>query len=184
MRVLGIDEVGRGCWAGPLVVVGVILDDEIEGLRDSKKLSEMKRRGFEVEIRKRAVDIAIAWVNPKFIDTYGLGVGMKSAVVQIYEELKENEIDEVIIDGNIDYLKLNNSKAVVGADDRVNAVCAASIVAKQARDRFMKLAHRKYPNYAFDRNVGYGTGLHKAGLEQFGVSDVHRMSFKPVAKLL
>ncbi len=180
MLTVGIDEVGRGCWAGPLVAGAVILKGPIAGLKDSKLLSKSQRERLAAEIRVEALAFGLGWVNPGQIDKYGLtqatALAMRRALrcVQI-------EFGEIIIDGNVNYLKSDKrSRALVNADNLVPAVSAASIIAKVARDKFMCEQASKFPNYGFEKHVGYGTSLHQAMLKEFGVCRLHRQSFKPI----
>lgn len=182
--IMGIDEVGRGCWAGPLVAGAVILNRSIAGLRDSKKLTKAQRQKLDAEIRVHAVAIGIGWVTPAEIDEIGLtaavGLAMERAVAEIQEPY-----DEMIIDGNYNFLPTHaGSKCVIKADDTVPAVSAASIVAKVARDNYMSKVAKVYPGYAFENHVGYGTLLHRTALEEQGVCDLHRRSFAPIRALL
>lgn len=184
MVTVGIDEVGRGCWAGPLVSAAVVLDKQITGLRDSKKLSKVQRERLAAEIQVEAMAFGLGWVKPTEIDEIGLSaavkLAMKRALIQIVIDY-----DELIIDGNINYFPENPAaKAIIKADNSVPAVSAASIIAKVARDKYMSELGREYANYRFDKHVGYGTALHIEMLRKFGVSNIHRKSFKPVKSLL
>jgi ribonuclease HII len=184
MVSVGIDEVGRGCWAGPVVAGAVILDEPISGLKDSKKLSKKQRARLASEIHVSALAVGIGWVQPAEVDEIGLsaavGLAMQRALKQILVGY-----DEIIIDGNFNFLPDNpKAKAIIKADTSVPAVSAASIVAKVARDNFMAEISAKYPGYGFEKHVGYGTALHLEKLKLHGVSDLHRRSFKPVQALL
>lgn len=184
MISVGIDEVGRGCWAGPVVAGAVVLAEPIAGLKDSKLLSKKQREKLAVEIKLWALAIGIGWVEPSKVDEIGLtaavGLAMRRALEQI--ELTYNEI---IIDGNFNFLADNpKARAIIKADSTVPAVSAASIVAKVARDKYMAGIAADYPDYGFERHVGYGTALHLERLKLHGVSDLHRRSFKPVRALL
>lgn len=184
MVIVGIDEVGRGCWAGPLVAGAVVLGKPILGLADSKVLSRRQRDELASKIHTEAVAVGLGWVAPAFIDMYGLTLSVQRAMQQALAAINV-PYDEIIIDGNYNYLP-NEPLAsfLIKADATVPAVSAASIVAKVARDNFMQLAAKGYPDYGFERHVGYGTALHHANLVQFGVCDLHRKSFKPVRALL
>jgi ribonuclease HII len=182
---VGIDEVGRGCWAGPLVAGAVILPVPILGLKDSKKLTKLQRVRLAEQIETEAVAIGIGWVWPEEIDREGLTISVKRAM-----ELALNAIqvdyDEVIIDGNINYFVENpKARALIRADDLIPAASAASIVAKVARDDYMTtVAHRKFPLFGFDKHVGYGTAAHISALREYGVTNIHRMSYKPIQKFV
>lgn len=186
MVIVGIDEVGRGCWAGPLVAGAVllplnsVLEDCPLKLRDSKKMTK-KQRQLASDYLCENVVYGLGWVWPAEIDAHGLtwavGVAMGRALAEVTADY-----DEIIIDGNINYFPNDSrARAVVKADDSVLAVSAASIVAKVARDKYMTDLDEKYACYEFGRHVGYGTAAHIAALRQFGVCDLHRRSFKPVA---
>lgn len=184
MITVGIDEVGRGCWAGPLVAAAVSLAVPIEGLRDSKKLSSRRRKQLAGIIRAEASALGLGWVTPREIDALGLsravGLAMERALAEAC-----TDYDELIIDGNINYFADDpKALAIVRADDSVPAVSAASIVAKVARDAYMAQLGDKYAGYGFAAHVGYGTAAHLAALKQYGVSDIHRLSYKPIQRLL
>ena len=183
MRIVGIDEVGRGCWAGPVVAGAVLLIDEIPGLRDSKKLSK-KRRAMLSELIHVSAVFGLGWVTPAEVDQIGLtaavGLAMQRALDQI-----TRPYDQIIIDGNYNFMP-DNSKVstLVRADDTVPAVSAASIVAKVARDEYMAQLGTKYPVYGFTKHVGYGTEAHRKALHEHGVTPEHRKSYKPIQALL
>lgn len=184
MITVGIDEVGRGCWAGPLVAGAVILNEPITGLKDSKKLSKKQRERLAVSIEIEAAAISLGWVTAAEIDYIGLSAAVGLAMQRALEQITA-AYDEIIIDGNVNFFPENpKARAVIKADDSVEAVSAASIVAKVARDRYMAEIAEKYPDYGFKKHVGYGTALHLERLKLYGVSDLHRRSFKPVNALL
>lgn len=191
MVTLGIDEVGRGPWAGPLVAGAVVLREPVEGLADSKKLTKKRRETLDVAIRAHGF-VGIGWVKPSEIDTLGMTNAVKLAMLRAVKTLHETcrEYDEIVIDGNINYFKnvkglsSDSVRAEVRADGTVPAVSAASIVAKVARDNYMAKAAETYPGYGFEKHVGYGTAAHLAALQAHGVTPEHRRSFKPVGALL
>lgn len=184
METVGIDEVGRGCWAGPLVAGAVVLDKPIAGLKDSKKLSKSQREKLAEIIKTQAKAIGLGWVQPVEIDDIGLTAAVRLAMQRALHEIVI-KYDEIIIDGNLNFLQSEpKARAVVKADDGVPAVSAASIVAKVARDNYMAEIAEQYPDYGFTSHVGYGTALHLERLKLHGVSELHRRSFKPVAALL
>lgn len=184
MVTLGVDEVGRGCWAGPLVAGAVILGDTIQGLRDSKKLPRAERERLSLIITDRAKAIGIGWVAPSEIDAIGLTAAVRLAMQRAIDQITL-DYEELIIDGNFNFFPAN-SKAVacIKADDSVPAVSAASIVAKVARDDYMRQAAVDYPEYGFETNVGYGTGYHQQQLRKIGITRLHRQSYKPIKALL
>ncbi len=181
--ILGIDEVGRGCWAGPLVVGAVILGKEISGLTDSKLLSKKKREELDQQIQESAKFVGLGWVEPKEIDELGLTASMKLAIKRALESAPE--VTQIIIDGNINYLA-DDSKVItqIKADQTVPAVSAASIVAKVARDTYMENASKDHPDFGFETHVGYGTKVHREALTMHGVTSLHRLSYKPIQALL
>jgi ribonuclease HII len=183
MIVMGIDEVGRGCWAGPLVVGAVILSEPLEGLTDSKLLNSTKREVLAALIHEQAL-CGIGWVSPSEIDELGLTAATTLAMERAIADMPD-EYDEIIIDGSVQYLPAHpKAKTLIKADLTVPAVSAASIIAKVARDEYMREAAARYPQYGFERHVGYGTALHSTRLKAHGVSDLHRRSFKPVRVLV
>ena len=190
LMLVGIDEVGRGCWAGPLVAGAVILppdfspSDKAVHLRDSKKLSKKQRELAALWIREHAVAVGLGWVEPAEIDRLGLTESVRLAMERAVAEIRVS-YDEIIIDGNINYFPDNpKALAIIKADDSVPSVSAASIVAKVARDAHMSEISLSYPGYEFEKHVGYGTPAHIAALQSLGVTDIHRLSYKPVRALL
>lgn len=183
--IVGIDEVGRGCWAGPLVAGAVVLNGPIPGLNDSKVLTKLQRTVLSEIVLSKAAAVGLGWVSPQEVDTLGLTsavrVAMQRAVAQI-----EITFDEIIIDGNYNFLADDaRAKTLIRADATVPAVSAASIVAKVARDSWMcTQAAKEYPDYGFEKHVGYGTKLHRDMLIQHGVCVLHRQSYRPIQEIL
>jgi ribonuclease HII len=190
MTVIGLDEVGRGCWAGPLVAAAVVLPGahSIVGLNDSKKLSKKQRESLDLLIREKALGIGIGWVWPEDIDSGGITKAVKIAMLRAFAQLGAEytgHYDEIIVDGNINYLaNVSKSSAMIKADGSIPAVSAASIIAKVARDNYMADIASEYPQYGFAGHVGYGTAEHIAALRQYGVTAIHRRSYKPIRALL
>lgn len=191
--ILGVDEVGRGPWAGPLVVGAVILGGaEIEGLNDSKKLTKKCREALDGAIREQAAAWALGWVSAKELDdldmSQALRLATRRAVKQIQAQCKEKNLafDEIIIDGMVNFLAdtaLERYVTVMAkADGLVPSVSAASIIAKVARDQFMAEQDAVYPGYGFASNAGYGVAKHRAAIERLGVTPLHRLSFAPLQK--
>lgn len=179
--ILGIDEVGRGCWAGPLVAGAVVLAKPIEGLADSKVLAKARREGLDVIIRQNALGIGLGWVQPNELDEIGLTEAVRLAMQRALAEVA-CKFDEIIVDGNYNFFpKDARARAVIKADGSVPAVSAASIIAKVARDKWMaEHAAKQFPLYQFEKHVGYGTKMHQEMLRLHGVCELHRRSFKPV----
>jgi ribonuclease HII len=179
MNIVGIDEVGRGCLAGPVVAGAVILGKDISGLKDSKLLSRSKREYLSPIICSSSKAWAIGWASNTEIDSFGLTEAVRLAMRRALKQIEIN-YEAIIIDGNYNFLRENSlSKAVIKADQTVPAVSAASIIAKVERDKYMRNLSPKFPNYGFEKNVGYGTALHLEQLKLKGVCSLHRLSFKP-----
>ncbi len=187
--VLGIDEVGRGSWAGPLVVGAVALyqDCLIDGLNDSKKLTPRRREQLARHIQQRAAAIGIGWVDAHVIDTIGLSAALRLASERAFSQIPEsirNAIDSIIIDGRDKFIDDPRVTTMIKADGKIKAVSAASIIAKVARDHYMTNLDITLSEYAFASHVGYGTASHAAALTSHGVIDgIHRQSFAPIAKM-
>lgn len=192
MAILGIDEVGRGPWAGPLVIGAVILPDPkpdwVQDLRDSKKLSPKKREKLSTLILAEATASGLGWVSSTEIDQIGLSEALNLATRRALKSLpKTAKFSQIIIDGNRNFLAgtpiENRVSTLVKADDAIKEVAAASIIAKVARDGFMCKLAEKYPGYSFEKHKGYGTAAHRTALEKLGPCPEHRQSFAPVAKI-
>lgn len=185
---VGIDEVGRGPWAGPLVVGAVLLGDAtIEGLTDSKKLSKSKREALAVDIMRDAAAYGLGWVEPAEIDEIGLSEALKLATRRALEQITV-PYHEIIIDGTVNFLAGTGKGPYVTtmkkADLLISSVSAASVIAKVARDDYMADQAEAYPAYGFADHVGYGTAKHRQALEAHGVTPLHRRSFAPIAALV
>ena len=174
-KLCGIDEAGRGPIAGPLVVAGAILLEEIAGLNDSKVLSEKKREKLFDEIIIKS-KYHIVFTDAKTIDEKGLSYCLKSSIEEIMKTL-ENDCDEFLMDGNTAF-GISNLNFKVKADATIEQVSAASILAKVSRDRYMLDISKDFPNYDFDKHKGYGTKAHVEAIKKFGRSSEHRYSFK------
>lgn len=176
--LLGIDEVGRGCLAGPLYAAAVILKNPINGLNDSKLLSRDERERLYDLIYNNSLFVGIGVADSNYIDKYGLTKANSYAMEQALRSLKV-EYDKIIIDGNYNYLsKMLNVETMVKADQKCPAVSAASIIAKVSRDRLMFNYDKQYPGYGFINNVGYPTKQHYLAIEKIGLTPIHRKTFK------
>jgi len=187
--ILGIDEVGRGPWAGPLVMGAVVLGGTpIDGLTDSKKLSKKRREELDIIIREQAAGYGLGWVSADEIDAIGLGEALALACRRAVEAVDTLGVayHEIIIDGTINFLKGTPKGKYVAtmkkADMLIPSVSAASIIAKVARDTYMAEQDELYDGYKFASHVGYGTAAHVAAIEKLGVTPLHRLSFAPLAK--
>ena len=180
-RVAGVDEAGRGAWAGPMVAAAVILEpgEWPAGLRDSKTLSAAQRSALYDEIVSQARDIRVVRVTPARIDREGLQVCNLHVLREAVRRL-DPPPDYVLSDGfSVDHGTIPHL-AVVKGDRVAAAVAAAGIVAKVVRDRSMERYHRRYPGYGFAEHKGYGTAQHRAALDTLGPSPLHRRSFAGV----
>ena len=193
LMILGIDEVGRGPWAGPLVVGAVILGGaEIDGLDDSKKLTKKRREALDALIRQQAAAWALGWVSAQELDNIGMSEALRlatrRAVEQIQAQCRQQNLafSEIIIDGKVNFLRGTAlekfAMTMPKADGLIPSVSAASIIAKVARDQFMAEQDAVYPGYGFKSNAGYGVAKHRAAIERLGVTPLHRLSFAPLAK--
>lgn len=183
--ICGVDEAGRGPLAGAVFASAVILDPArpIEGLRDSKKLSEARRNELAERIKRDALAWSIAQCSESEIDTLNILQASMLAMRRAVEGLAVAPT-LALIDGNRCPVMPVRSEAIVKGDDKVPAISAASILAKTARDASLLELHRQYPYYAFDQHKGYPTSLHLERLRLHGVSPVHRKSYAPVRELL
>ncbi len=188
-RIAGVDEAGRGAWAGPLTAAAVILPGAaygdprlLAGVTDSKRLSAAVRERLARRIAACAVAVGVAHVTPREIDGLGMAAAGRLAMGRALERLAPAP-DHVILDAfPLDDASpfAGRQTALIRADASCLAVAAASICAKVARDRLMRLLSGRYPAYAFERNKGYGTPRHRAALTALGALPVHRYSFAPV----
>ncbi|RXK13061.1 ribonuclease HII [Halarcobacter mediterraneus] len=171
----GIDEAGRGPLAGPLVVVGVILKEKVEGLNDSKQLSEKKREKLFDEIKQKSF-YHVVFTDSKTIDEKGLSACLKLSIKEIMENLKK-EASSFLMDGNTSF-GIQNLQYKIKADATVEEVSAASILAKVSRDNYMKEIALKFPKYIFEKHKGYGTKAHIELIKEYGRCEEHRTTFK------
>ena len=186
--VCGVDESGRGPIAGPVLAAAVILDpaQPIAGLNDSKKLSARQRAALAEEISAKALAWAVAAANVEEIDRINILqaslLAMQRAVTGLTARYPLAPV-RVMVDGNRCPQLPYPVEAIVGGDGKIAAIAAASILAKTVRDAGMRELHAVYPQYGFDRHMGYPTALHLAALREHGASPEHRRSFGPVARL-
>ncbi len=177
----GVDEAGRGPLAGPVTVAAVILDPQrpVDGLDDSKKLTEKQREALYAEITDKALDYRIVAIPPKVIDKVNILQATLLGMRQSVEQLGTRPA-RVLIDGNRAPELDLPVETIVGGDALEPAISAASILAKVTRDRYMVEQHRIYPDYGFDRHKGYPTPYHLQVLARIGPCELHRRSYTPV----
>jgi ribonuclease HII len=173
MEICGIDEAGRGPIAGPLVMAGCILLKEIDGLTDSKKLSEKKREEL-FEIIKENSFYHIVFIDNETIDKKGLSFAIKYGLKEIKNRLKAKKY---LFDGNSNF-GVNGIETIIKGDLKIKEISAASILAKVSRDRFMIEIDKKYPEYNFKKHKGYITKEHIELIKKFGFCKIHRKSYK------
>lgn len=183
--ICGVDEAGRGPLAGAVFAAAVILDpaNPVEGLADSKKLSEKKRESLALLIQQRALAWCIAQASVEEIDSMNILRASLLAMKRAIEGL-QHAPQEVLVDGLHCPDTIYPSQAIVKGDSKVAEISAASILAKTARDADMLRLHDAYPQYGFDRHKGYPVPIHLAALTTHGISPVHRRSYAPVRKFL
>ncbi len=188
LPVCGVDEAGRGPLAGPVYAAAVILDPHqpIDGLRDSKKLTAARRTQLAALIRRRALAWAVARADVAEIDDINILqaslLAMQRAVTALVDRHRLLPV-QVLVDGNRCPELAYPVSAIIGGDGKIAAIAAASILAKTVRDDGMLQLHAAYPQYGFDRHMGYPTALHLQALGEHGASPHHRRSFGPVARL-
>lgn len=196
MSLLGIDEVGRGPLAGPLVVGAVVIPEYlgprpewIEELRDSKKLSAKKRERLS-EIIWQEIPVGLGWVSACELDTLGVSEALKLATRRAVKSVQalHASFSQIVIDGKVNFLAgtpiEQYASTKVKADDLVKEVSAASIVAKVARDRYMAEMAVLYPEYGFEQNAGYGTLKHRNAIRDKGICPEHRRSYEPIKSMV
>ena len=181
LKTAGVDEAGRGPLAGPVVSAAVILDPEnsVEGLMDSKKLSPKKREELYARITERALAWAVGCCTVEEIDRLNI---LQATMLSMQRAVAALSVvpDRVQVDGNRCPDFSCPAEAIIKGDQKVAAISAASIIAKVTRDREMLALHERYPQFGFDRHMGYPTALHKQMLMEHGPAPCHRMSYKPV----
>lgn len=187
--VCGVDEAGRGPLAGPVVAAAVVLDRKrpIDGLRDSKLLTELQRVRLAAEIRRNAKAFAVGYATHQEID--GINIlqasllAMERAVLRLKLRPELVRVDGRQIPRFHEHARLYRAEPIIDGDNLVPEISAASILAKVCRDRLMKRLHRRYPQYGFDQNKGYATAEHLRALAAFGPCAIHRATFAPVREV-
>ena len=180
----GVDEVGRGCLAGPVVSAAVILREGIDLslLKDSKKITFKKRIEISNHIKLNSI-YAVGMASVEEILKINI---LQAALLSMKRAIDQLSIkpELILIDGNFAPKGLKNFKTIINGDEKVKSISAASIIAKVYRDKLMIKLSEKFQNYAWERNFGYGTKAHMEGLKKFGVTSHHRKGFKPIHKML
>lgn len=176
----GCDEVGRGCLAGPVVAAAVILDEKFNQnfVNDSKKLKSKTRIDLDSYIKDHAIDYAIAELPPSFIDKHNI---LNASIHAMHLALDQLQVrpELILVDGNRFHpYHYTPHQCIIKGDSKVLSIAAASIIAKNYRDRLMLQLHDEFPQYRWDKNVGYPTKAHRDAIKEYGVTPYHRMSFK------
>ncbi|MCA9378967.1 ribonuclease HII [Candidatus Dojkabacteria bacterium] len=182
-RVVGIDEVGRGCWAGPVAVGAYIFSANspvVAGVNDSKKVSPGKREKIYQELKQG--DYLVKMSPASEVDELGISVAIENLVGEIVGELQDDKTF-FVVDGRFSRDFGQNTIQVVGGDRTYYSVASASILAKVERDDLMTHLDSKFPGYALAKHKGYGTAAHLAALQNLGATEIHRRSYKPIANL-
>ncbi len=183
LKVCGLDEVGRGPLAGPVVAGAVVVENEeqyLDGVRDSKTMTEKKREEFFEKIKEISSGWGVGIVESWEIDELGLSRAIQKAMELAIGNINI-DIDYLITDGNIGKIGEYPMQTIVDGDSMHYSISAASVLAKVTRDRIMKEYAQKHPGYGFEKHVGYGTKIHMEALRRIGPCDIHRKCFKPVA---
>ncbi len=183
--VAGVDEVGRGPLAGPVVAAAVCLDARVDwsGLRDSKRLSAARREAFDRQIRSQALAWSIGVASVEEIDALNIRRATHLAMQRAIHTLTPQP-QSVLVDGNDPPALALPVTAIVGGDDQIPAIAAASIIAKVYRDGCLRQLHALYPQFGFDRHQGYPTAVHLQALAKHGPTPAHRRSFGPVSRAI
>lgn len=178
--ICGIDEVGRGPLAGPVVACAVIMPkEEVSGVNDSKKLSHKKRVLLEEEIKNSALAYGIGLVSEKVIDEINIKKATRLAMKMALEDMIKNyklEPELILIDAEVIDTSIRQEALIKGDEKSYNIACA-SILAKEYRDRLMVEYAKTYPHYSFEKNMGYGTKAHREAIKEKGICEIHRLSF-------
>ena len=182
MLIAGVDEVGRGALAGPVVAAAVILNNDIDGLNDSKKLTEKKRNTLFQIINDTALSIAVGIKWNDYIDDVNIKVASEHAMIDAINSLSLQP-DKVMVDGFPLDIPIEN-EGIIKGDQKIRSIMAASIIAKVTRDEIMRSFHYIYPMYGFNKNKGYGTKQHYDALKEYSYVSIHRETFKPISGMI
>ncbi|WP_426461291.1 ribonuclease HII [Mycoplasma hafezii] len=190
-KILGLDEAGRGAWAGPIVVAGCVLKPDVSEsnlklIDDSKKFPEAKREKlYDLITQELALEYFVAFIDNETVDQIGPKKASVLGMEQCFNEISKNiKIDVVITDFEKISVPCENIYSFAKADEISKNVAAASIIAKVQRDRYMRQLSQEFPQYHFDEHKGYGTKKHSEALQQCGVTNLHRKSYKPIQNII
>ncbi len=179
---VGVDEVGRGCLAGPVVAAAVVLPKripaELKTITDSKAISEKKREIFAEQIKQLAIGYSISFVNPRIIEQINI---LNASILAMHKALDklDAEFSFIIVDGNkFHKYKEIEHKCIIKGDAKFYSIAAASIIAKVERDNLMCFLTQKFPHYKWQKNKGYPTKEHRIAIQKYGITKLHRKSFK------
>lgn len=181
-QIAGVDEAGRGAWAGPVVASAVVLPDSLDGdlgINDSKQLTPIKREEIFDIVNEIAKDVGVGIVEVNDVDKLGVAQATYVAMQRAVEDLKQPP-DHILVDGFKVNFKDIRSTGIIEGDAKSLSIAAASVVAKVVRDKLMVEAHKKYPRFGFAIHKGYGTKLHQERIQTHGICGIHRRSFEPV----
>lgn len=184
--VLGVDEAGRGPLAGPVVVGAVLIENPkqvVENVRDSKKMTKKQREQAFVEIQEKSTAFGIGIVDAKEIDRVGIKEAVKEAMILAVSEVEKKikkKVDYIISDGAVYLLDDHKMMSISRGDLNHYSIAAASVLAKVTRDMIMEEYSKKYPNYGFEKHMGYGTKMHLDAISKHGICDIHRKSYEPI----
>ena len=188
--VLGVDEAGRGPLAGPVVVGAVLIENTkqvVENVRDSKKMTKKQRKKAFVEIQEKSTAFGIGIVDAKEIDRVGIKEAVKEAMILAVSEVEKKikkKVDYIISDGAVYLLDDHKMMSISRGDLNHYSIAAASVLAKVTRDMIMEEYSKKYPNYGFEKHMGYGTKMHLDAISKHGICDIHRKSYEPIKSSL
>lgn len=184
--IIGVDEVGRGCWAGPVCVGAVMMHPSLEGIVDDSKKLSFGQRQVIAQLIKEVTPVSVGWASPRYIDEHGLTAALTYAARQALVGIDGQSNDDIILlDGNSNYLGDPRVQTIIKGDGIEPAIAAASIVAKVARDMYMQVVgEAQFAGYGFESHVGYGTAQHRAALKRMGPSVIHRMRWAPLQRMV
>ena len=180
--IIGVDEVGRGCWAGPVCVGAVAMHPSLEGIVDDSKKLSFGQRQVIAQLIKEVTPVSLGWASPSYIDKHGLTAALKYAALQAIAGISGHvATTTILLDGNSNYIGDPRVNTIIKGDAVEPVIAAASIVAKVARDQYMQvIGQTTFAGYGFESHVGYGTSQHRAALKLMGPSKIHRYSWAPL----